>query len=135
MVWLLVAASLVLTAGCAGLGLPLPLPADVAITGGRAVNSVCGACCQANTFCGTAPADLHLHDTNGNSLRVRKGSNMTCILRSRNVFGAVDSGLCVPSDLPASFAVADMCRLHDKVGIVFLNEPLCAYSVYGHIYT
>ena len=128
MMWVLIAANLVLTAGCAALGIPLPLPGDVAITGGRVVNNVCGACCQANAFCGTAAADLHLHDTNGNSMHVRKGANMTCLLRSRNVFGAVDSGLCVPSDLPTDFAVADMCRLHDKVDTRLVDKQLCAYS-------
>ncbi len=93
------------------------LPADVPVTDGVAVNSICGNCCQEGAYCGTVSEDIVLAGatTPTSNLLVPKGSNMTCVLRARNVFGAVDGGLCVPSLLPRHFPIENLCRAFDKV--------------------
>jgi len=93
------------------------LPADVPVTDGVAVNSICGTCCQEKAYCGTVSEDIVLAGatTPASNLLVPKGSNMTCVLRARNVFGAVDGGLCVPSLLPRHFPIENLCRAFDKV--------------------
>ena len=93
------------------------LPADVPVTDGTAVNLLCGSCCQDGAYCGTVSEDIVLADPSRHSanLLVPQGSNMTCVLRARNVFGAVDGGLCVPSLLPRNFPLANLCRAVDKV--------------------
>lgn len=111
--WSVISACAVLIATTNSLS--LQLPADIAITGGKAVDHVCGACCQAGAYCGAAAEDFRIQDINGRQVTVPKGSSLTCVLRDRGAFGAVDGGLCVPSDLPTDFVLADMCRLHDKV--------------------
>lgn len=93
------------------------LPADVPVTDGVAVNSICGNCCQEGAYCGTVSEDIVLAGatTPASNLLVPTGSNMTCVLRARNVFGAVDGGLCVPSLLPRHFPIENLCRAFDKV--------------------
>lgn len=128
--WRLILISVVFAAGSTALS--LSLPADVAITGGRAVDHVCGVCCQANAFCGSLTKEVQIHDINGNSLTVPEGSNLTCMLRDRSAFGAVDGGLCVPSSMPINFAIADMCRLHDKV--IDPHIALRAHCIYTYFH-
>ncbi len=95
------------------------LPADVPVTEGVEINSICGSCCQDGAYCGTVSEDIVLADAGATrpatNLLVPKGSNMTCVLRARNVFGAVDGGLCVPSLLPRQFPIENLCRAFDKV--------------------
>ena len=93
------------------------LPADVPVTDGLAVNSICGSCCQGGAYCGTVPEDVLLAGVTrpASNLLVPMGTNMTCMLRARDVFGAVDGGLCVPSLLPKHFPIETLCRSFDKV--------------------
>ncbi|KAL0029721.1 hypothetical protein WJX79_004502 [Trebouxia sp. C0005] len=92
------------------------LPSDVPVTDGFQNNNVCGTCCQDGAYCGAVPEDMLLADATRptTNLLVPKGTNMTCILRARNVFGAVDGGLCVPSLLPRQFPIENLCRAFDQ---------------------
>ncbi len=93
------------------------LPSDVPVTDGFQNNNVCGTCCQDGAYCGAVPEDMLLADATRptTNLLVPKGTNMTCMLRARNVFGAVDGGLCVPSLLPRHFPIENLCRAFDQV--------------------
>ena len=75
----------------------ITFPADVPVLGGHSVESVCGDCCQSNSYCG----------------KTSDGKAMTCIMRDRNVFGAVDGGLCVPG--PLTVSVEDFCQAYKSV--------------------
>lgn len=81
------------------------LPSDVPVTDGFQNNNVCGTCCQDGAYCGAVPEDMLLADATRptTNLLVPKGTNMTCILRARNVFGAVDGGLCVRACFRGNF--------------------------------
>ena len=88
------------------------LPPDLTVAGGSAVRRLCGACCQENAFCGALEADTSFAFLTHGTLQhltIAKGSNLTCILRERNVFGAVDGGLCVPSKVPADLDIKTLC--------------------------
>ena len=77
----------------------ITFPADVAVTGGQSVGSVCGDCCQSGSYCGKNSA----------------GTAMTCMLRARNVFGAIDGGLCVPDTFPLTGSIEDFCQVQKSV--------------------
>lgn len=103
------------------------LPSDVPVPDGTAVDTLCGSCCHDGAYCGRVPEDVVMVDASNHtaSILVPQGSSMTCMLRARNVFGAIDGGLCVPSILPQGFSLANMCRALDKVSAVF---RLCVVS-------
>ena len=96
---------------CSADGKSTRLPADIPILDGHRVNAVCGSCCQGGSYCGVVPEDTRI----GSRLLISKGSNMTCVLRSRSTYGAVDGGLCVPSHIPDDFPLPELCRALDKV--------------------
>lgn len=109
--WLLFVMSFVVASGRAD----LTLPPDIPFEGGMSVHAVCGSCCQGNMFCGAVQNSTTLHDSWGSTVTVPEGSRMTCMLRKRSVFGAVDGGLCLPSSLPAAFDFKNTCRLLAQV--------------------
>ena len=122
--------------------LAIQLPVDVPIVAGVPVNALCGSCCQNDAYCGTVSEDIVLVDPSGQSenLLVPQGSNMTCMLRDRNVFGAVDGGLCVPSALSPQYPLANLCRAFDKVcdacSLVYSFEPVLTTSLCkGKVFT
>lgn len=75
------------------------LPADVAVPGGRSETSICGDCCQSGSYCG----------------KTSDGRDLTCMLRARDVFGAVDGGMCVPSTSTGS--MESFCQLYTSVNV------------------
>ncbi len=101
------------------------LPADVAVLHGTAVHAVCDSCCQDGKYCGTVSEDtmILLPNGTGDQVIVPRGTNMTCMLRSRNVFGAVDGGLCVPSTFSTGTSIEDSCRSIEKVGGSVVTDP------------
>ena len=111
------------------------LPADAPVTDGTVVNSICGTCCQDGTYCGSVPEDILLASSTrpASGLLVPMGTNMTCMLRARNVFGAVDGGLCVPSLLPQQFPIKTLCRSLDQVHLMILlallTEPIAELAL------
>ena len=112
--------------------LTIRLPVDRPIVEGVAVNALCGSCCQDDAYCGTVSEDVVLVDPSGQSenLLVPRGSNMTCMLRDRNVFGAVDGGLCVPSALSPKYPLANLCRAFDKVcGFLSCSHRSSSFSL------
>ena len=94
-------------------------PADQPVSNGNAVSKLCGRCCQDDSYCGQLTEDISLADeSNSSQGRVRefpKGSNLTCLLRARDVFGAVDGGLCVPSILAVDKLPETFCTTFDQV--------------------
>lgn len=69
------------------------VPADVPITAGTRQTAVCGPCCENDVFCGTVDTNLFIGDP-AKELPVTliaKGTNMTCMQRSRNAYGAGNS--------------------------------------------
>lgn len=103
--------ALVATAICSAESKNIQLPADIPVLDGHRVDTVCGSCCQGGSFCGVVPQDIRI----SSRLLISKGSNMTCMLRSRSTYGAVDGGLCVPSHVPHDFPLPELCRVLDKV--------------------
>ena len=94
------------------------LPDDVPLRGGHAVTSICLDCCQAGSYCGKTLVDEYIPRPSNVSeqILVKKGTNMTCVMRARNVVGAVDGGLCVPDTFNLSAPVAHFCQNDKKVG-------------------
>ena len=101
------------------------LPADRPIRNGAAVNTICGRCCQDDSYCGQLAQEVSLveHSSVPRELVIPKGSNLTCLLRARDVFGAVDGGLCVPSAFPRLSSVESFCTDLDQV--TQLNHTAC----------
>lgn len=93
------------------------LPADLPVHGGHAVHSICVDCCQEGTYCGQTQADEYIPKPSNHSeqILVKKGTNMTCMLRARNVFGAVDGGLCVPDTFTLTAPIEHFCQADKKV--------------------
>ena len=83
----------------------ITFPPDVPVPGGQSVGVVCGECCQSGTYCGMTS----------------DGKAMTCILRDRSVFGAVDGGLCVPG--PTTVPIEDFCQAYKSVGAAMGAVP------------
>lgn len=77
----------------------ITFPPDIPVPGGHSVGAVCGDCCQSGSYCG----------------KTSDGKAMTCILRDRSVFGAVDGGLCVPG--PLIVRIEDFCQAYKSVGV------------------
>ena len=99
--------------------LTFTFPADQPVGNGDAVNKLCGRCCQDNLYCGQLAEDITLADESNSSqsrvLEFPKGSNLTCLLRARDVFGAVDGGLCVPSIFAVDKLPTTFCTTFDQV--------------------
>lgn len=103
----------------ANFGSAFTFPADQPVDNGNAITKVCGRCCQDGSYCGQLAEDTTLYDeanpSQGRVLEFPKGSNLTCLLRARDVFGAVDGGLCIPSMLSADRLPATFCTSFDQV--------------------
>ena len=93
------------------------LPADLPVPGGYAVRSICLDCCQEGSYCGSTQADEHIPNPGNYSqqILVKKGTNMTCMMRARNVVGAVDGGLCIPDTFKLTAPVEHFCQADKQV--------------------
>lgn len=94
--------------------------ADQPVSDGHPVSKVCGRCCQDGSYCGHLEEDLSWLDNSSPAKNhvFQRGSDLTCVLRARDVFGAVDGGLCVPSSLPIDDLPESFCITLDQVGLL-----------------
>ena len=106
----------------------ITFPADVSVLDGTAVQSICGDCCQEGSYCGSTAADTYIPKPSDHSMKlfVPKGTAMTCIMRARDVSGAVDGGLCVPVTFPLSGPLDDFCQVDKNVSS---PHSLCIWSL------
>ena len=93
--WTIVAASIILVAATT------PANGQVAYRPTVPTSTVCGHCCHEGTFCeATSEAATLARAAGGLSAGyvIPSGTAMTCYLRDRDQPGAVDGGLCIPSN-------------------------------------
>ena len=110
-------------AALCGPELPTLLPADVPNIDGHASSYLCGPCCQQNMYCGKLTSGVTVADGTKDQLLVPQGTEMTCIMRARNVYGAVDGGLCVPVVFPSIEPITNFCQLYNPVRLFLVHSP------------
>ena len=107
------------------------LPADLPVDHGQEINKICGRCCQDGSYCGQLAKNFSLYDadTDTHALKVfDQGSNLTCMLRAREVFGAVDGGLCIPSGSADMDTLPSFCTKFAQV-VYGQAQTLTSYAL------